>query len=190
MHDDLILPPGFELRRSWLVPDEANALIAEIEPNTPWEQLEAVIYGRRCSIPRLTCWFGTGEYHYSGTVNTPHPWTPTLDDLRQRLEAATGARYNSCLANLYRSGNDAVGWHSDSEDGIGPTPTIASLSLGATRDFRIQRRADGETWTVPLHSGDLIVMSGPSQGDYMHSVPRRANAGTRVNLTYRWFGKR
>lgn len=187
MHNGLILPPGFELRRSWLTPTEAAGLYAAIEPNARWEQPEATVFGRRRPIPRFTCWFGTGTYRYSGTVNTPHPWTPALDDLRQRLEGATGARYNSCLANRYRSGDDTVGWHSDSEDGIGSTPTIASLSLGATRDFRIRRRADDETWTVPLHSGDLIVMSGPSQMDYMHSVPRRANAGTRINLTYRWF---
>ena len=63
-----------------------------------------------------------------------------LARMRQDVEAATGYRYNSVLLNLYRDQHDSVGWHSDNERELGGDPVIASLSLGATRSFRLRHR--------------------------------------------------
>jgi hypothetical protein len=35
--------------------------------------------------------------------------------IKQRIEDAAGARFNSLLANLCRDGRDAIGFHSDAE---------------------------------------------------------------------------
>jgi hypothetical protein len=48
--------------------------------------------------------------------------------------------FNTCLLNYYRDGKDSVGWHSDDEPIYGPRPLIASVSLGAARDFVLRRK--------------------------------------------------
>ncbi|MGA9153570.1 MAG: alpha-ketoglutarate-dependent dioxygenase AlkB, partial [Candidatus Nitrosopolaris sp.] len=54
-----------------------------------------------------------------------------LLELKQIVEKLTETKFNSCLLNLYHSGNEGMGWHSDDEESIQPNSTIASLSLGA-----------------------------------------------------------
>lgn len=183
------LPDGFVLIRAWLEPGVADWLRDTLRAGVPWEQTSSTMYGRTYPTPRLTCWFGSGVYSYSGIRNVPRPWLPELVRLRKRLEAVSGARYNACLANLYRDSSDTVGFHRDNERGLDPNDTIASVSLGAARDFRIREIARERSWTVSLGHGDLLLMHGPdSQTDYEHSVPRRKRvAGERINLTFRHY---
>jgi alkylated DNA repair dioxygenase AlkB len=97
-------------------------------------------------------------------------------------------RYNFCLLNRYRSGADSVGWHADDEPGMGDT--IASLSLGATRIFRIRHNQTRETRSFPLADGTLLIMGGSMQRFWKHSVPKTARpVGERVNLTFRWLAR-
>src|SRR5690606_6222598 len=125
------------------------------------------------------------SYTYSGARFVPEPFTPALAALRGRLQAFTGRAFNSVLANLYRDGNDSVGWHSDNEPELGPEPAIASLSLGASRRFRL-RHAHLPPVSVDLHSGDLLVMPGPLQRHWQHTLPKtRRPVGARINLTFR-----
>lgn len=171
----------------WLDLAEADALFATLTSAIPWEQQAIRMYGREVATPRLTCWFGDAAYSYSGTKNAAHAWLPGLEDLRVRLETATGARFNSVLANQYRDGRDSVSWHSDDEPELGHNPTIASLSLGSTRAFQLRHQDSGEVVTLPLGHGDLVVMRGESQSSFRHSVPKRAHAGARLNLTFRYY---
>jgi alkylated DNA repair dioxygenase AlkB len=79
-----------------------------------------------------------------------------------------------------------MGWHADDEPELGPEPLIASLNLGATRRFRIRPRGGGPSVGVDLESGSLLLMSGRSQADYQHAVPKtRRPVGLRINLTFR-----
>ncbi len=79
-----------------------------------------------------------------------------------------------------------MGWHSDDEPVLGATPTIASVSLGAARRFRIRRRLDRACFDLVLEHGSLLVMSGTSQREYQHSVPKTAKpTHERINLTFR-----
>ena len=99
--------------------------------------------------------------------------------------------FNSVLANLYRDGRDAMGWHSDDEPELGPKPVIASLSLGATRRFVLKARqpdAEGviERHVIELPHGSLLLMRGDCQARYRHALPRTAKpVGPRINLTFR-----
>lgn len=172
----------------WLGSDQADRLLDHLTATLPWEQQELRMYGRTVPVPRLTCWVGDAAYTYSGISNAPTPWTPELADLRDRLRAATGASFNSVLCNLYRDGQDSVGWHSDDEPELGARPTIASLSLGATRTFKMRHEATREVVDFELAHGDLLVMRDESQSDWRHSVPRRARVDEpRLNLTFRRF---
>lgn len=177
------LPGCFEHITGWLTASEADQLLGRLTEAVAWEQK----HGSFGPQPRLSAWFGSTVYRYSGTINHPMPWLPELDDLRRRLEEATAARYNSCLANLYRTGRDSVAWHADDETTLGARPTIASVSLGATRDF-ILKRTDGTGLVrIPLSHGDLLVMRDESQIDWRHCLPKRAAVTTpRINLTFRW----
>jgi len=171
----------------WLSAATADDLFAVLTTSIPWEQKTIRIYGRETPVPRLTCWFGGAAYSYSGTTNVAHAWLPELEELRARLEDETAARFNSCLANVYRGGRDSVSWHSDDEPELGHNPTIASISLGDTRDFKLRHQTSREVSTIPLGHGDLLVMRGESQSHFRHSVPKRAHASTRINLTFRCY---
>ena len=108
--------------------------------------------------------------------------------LRQRLERACGATFNSVLANLYRDGHDAMGWHSDDEPELGPAPVIASLSLGAQRRFVFRPKAPRgpPVLDLELPHGSLLRMAGATQRLYQHALPRMARVQSpRINLTFR-----
>lgn len=180
------------LDEHFLPPAAAGALLRELENTIIWRQEAIRLYGREVLQPRLTAWHGDpgASYRYSGLQLTPQPWTPALQQLRAQLETATGATFNSVLLNLYRYGQDSMGWHADDEPELGPEPVIASLSLGATRRFRLRPRDAQHTSHTPvsldLPSGSLLVMRGPTQRHWLHAVPKTTRAaGVRLNLTFR-----
>ena len=167
---------------------DATELMRRLMDSSDWRQERITVYGRPYLQPRLSAWYGDHSYAYSGIRLEPEPWTPTLLDLRQRVEALTGSRFNSVLLNLYRDGNDAMGMHSDDERELGPRPAIASLSFGATRDFvmRHRYRRDLATLKLPLASGSLLLMGGETQKYWRHGINRtRRPCGARLNLTFR-----
>ena len=198
-----IVLPGADLQKStrWLAPEEASALFETLQHDVPWGVHRIRLFGREFDAPRLSCWMGDSNalYTYSKTRFMPVPWLGVLDDLRRRLECACDTRFNSVLANLYRSGQDAMGWHSDDEPELGVQPVIASLSLGATRRFRLRprQREKGRRAVPPagldlmLSSGSLLRMAGDIQHLYQHALPRTRQAvGARINLTFRWIHPR
>ena len=73
---------------SFLTPEAADALFAELRAATPWEQ-EA---GRGRPFPRLTAWYADPglTYSYSGVTHRALAWTPALGDIRRRVENADG----------------------------------------------------------------------------------------------------
>jgi alkylated DNA repair dioxygenase AlkB len=178
-----------ELLTGWLARDEADLLFAQLEREIPWGERSLRIAGREVREPRLVAWVGDpgAAYTYSGRRNEPMPWTAPLSALRARLEAEAGQRFNSVLLNLYRDGRDSMGFHADREPELGPEPFIASLSLGATRCFLLERRrAPRERLVLPLGHGDLLLMSGTLQHHYRHGVPKEpAVVAPHINLTFR-----
>ena len=104
-------------------------------------------------------------------------------EIKEAVEAIRG-RYNFCLLNRYRSGADSVAWHADNEPGMGAV--IGSVSLGATRKFRIRHNESKETQTFVVGHGTLIIMAGTTQTFWKHCVPKTSeNVGERINLTFR-----
>lgn len=178
----------------WLGADAADALYAALLQQVQWEVHRIRLFGREHDSPRLSSWIGDADahYRYSGSEFQPHPWPEALRPLRQRLVEALGVEFNSVLANRYRDGRDAMGWHSDDEPELGPAPVIASLSLGASRRFSFKhRRREGLKGALELGHGGLLVMSGATQANYRHALPRTARpVGERINLTFRVIGRR
>lgn len=169
---------------TWLPADEADALLDVLRTGLPWENHAVRLFGREHPAPRLSCWIGDAAYRYSGVVRTPQAWTPPLAVLRDRLAIELGEQFNSVLANRYRDGRDAMGWHADDEPELGPV--IASVSLGATRRFLLRARTGDARRAVELTHGSLLVMAGATQAAYRHALPRtRRPVGERINLTFR-----
>lgn len=185
-----VLPhDGSALLHPWVLGEgSAEETFARLIDEVEWESRTIVVFGKRHLEPRLSAWYGDpgATYSYSGIDLTPKPWTPVLAELRTVCEEVAGTSFNSVLCNRYRDGNDKMGWHADDEAALGPEPTIASLSLGAPRRFRLRHRASREIVECELPSGSLLVMSGLSQECWMHEVPRQKKiTEPRINLTFR-----
>src|SRR6516225_428077 len=152
----------------------------------PWRIETACLFGREMPVPRMTAWFGDADYTYSGICHRAAPFPAVVQRLREWAQNISGASYNAVLLNLYRNGADSVGWHSDNEAGLGDCPTIASLSLGATRRFALRHRTTKETITLELTEGRWLIMAGETQRFWIHQVPKTtAPVGRRINLTFR-----
>jgi alkylated DNA repair dioxygenase AlkB len=169
----------------------ADALLKTFSNTIAWEQRSILLFGKLHPQPRLTAWYGDPDasYTYSGLRWLPLPWLPELAALRAQLEAVSGTRFNSVLLNLYRDGHDSMGFHADDEPELGPAPTIASISLGATRRFRLRPQPGlaASPLGLDLTSGSLLLMRGNTQHNWQHAVPKTARpVGPRLNLTFRW----
>lgn len=170
--------------------EEARKYFDALRSETVWREEEVVIWGKRHLQPRLVAWHGDPgtTYRYSGSVLQPCPWTPTLLALRNRVAEMAGASFNSVLLNLYRNEHDNMGWHSDDEPELGAEPTIASISLGEAREFRLKHRTrkDLPLSCMNLTDGSVLIMSGPTQRHWRHCLKREtATLGERINLTFR-----
>ena len=160
----------------------ADRFFERLREECAWEQRPG-IFGHM--QPRLIASYGDAgiSYRYSGMDYPALAWTDTLREIKTQIEAVQG-RYNYCLLNRYRSGSDSMGWHADNEPEMGNI--IGSLSLGATRKFRIRHNATRETQTFLVGHGTLIIMAGTMQQYYQHEVPKtKMVVGERINLTFR-----
>ena len=161
-----------------------NTLVSEVE----WETHTIRMFGKEYLQPRLVAWFGDAgsEYSYSGLKMNVRDWVEPVGSLKSIVEERAGTTFNSVLINYYRDGGDKVGWHRDDEPELGSEPTIASLSIGATRRFKFRHLASREVVSVELPTGSLVVMSGLSQACWEHEVPRQSSVKeARLNLTFR-----
>jgi len=182
-HDgSAILTPDF------ISSDAADSLYQSLLDSTPWENQSLIMFGKKVDEPRLSTWHAEPHlpYTYSGARRNPSPWTPELIAIRTMCEDHLHHTFNGVLVNLYRTGTDHLGWHSDDEKVNGPEPIIASISLGAERSFELRHKESGERVATMLPHGSLLVMSGCSQSHWIHRVPRSTViTEPRINLTFR-----
>ena len=169
-------------------PSAERRLFTTLCEATPWEQHLLTVFGRAVKAPRLSAWYGDSgaSYRYSGVQLEALPWSPALLEIKGVVEGLVDASFNSVLLNLYRDGADSVGWHADAEPELGKNPTIASVSLGAARLFRLQHKKRRLRVALELPPGSVLVMCGVTQHHWRHSLPKtRHQVGARVNLTFR-----
>lgn len=171
-------------------PEFADHLFKQLHKEIDWQQENIRVWGKLHLQPRLTAWHGDpgSEYSYSGIRLKANPWTTTLLTIKNELSLTTGHQFNSVLLNLYRDQTDSMGWHSDDEPSLGRNPVIASLSLGATRTFKIKHKAKPEQkiLSIDLTHGCLLLMAGSTQHHYQHCIAKQTRTlGPRINLTFR-----
>lgn len=186
-----LLPKDGDVRLYPAVFDEpkADRLFEALTEEIAWKQEPIRIFGKMVLQPRLTAWYGDEgrSYSYSGITMTPMSWTPSLLEIKARVEDIFGMSFNSALLNLYRDEKDSVGWHRDNEKELGPNPTIASVSFGVTREFQFRHGTEKNLRvTLPLPHGSVLLMSGETQHHWHHAIPKkRTSLGPRINITFR-----
>jgi alkylated DNA repair dioxygenase AlkB len=167
---------------------DANQYFNELYNNIEWRHDEAVVFGKHIITNRKVAWYGNKEYDYtySNTTKKALPWTTELLKLKKLVEEKTEATYNSCLLNLYNTGEEAMAWHSDSEKMLQKNGTIASLTLGAERKFAFKHKITNDTTSILLAHGSLMVMKDETQTHWLHRLPPSVHIKRpRINLTFR-----
>lgn len=175
---------------SFFSEEDSRMLFNQFYKKTAWVQNDIIIFGKKHKIPRLNDWYGSVDMKYSNIHFEAKPMTKTLNHIRSKIEKETNTFYNSVLMNLYRNGNDSMGWHSDDENIYNQTSPIASLSLGGARWMKFKKKnvhgLGKKTLKLKLNSGDLLIMKYPTQDKLRHSIPKSlTDMESRINLTFR-----
>lgn len=171
----------------WIPTDRADAAFADLMATLAWEQRSIVAFGREIPQPRLMAWAGELPYRYSGLTLEPRAEPPALAVLREAASAFAETPFNHAVVNLYRNGDDHVGWHADDEPELGRDPVIASISLGAMRRFLLSpKRKKRVQRPLRLWHGSMLVMGGSLQHTWRHTLPRDPSCtAPRINITFR-----
>ncbi len=164
-----------------------DALIKTIE----WKNDEIILFGKKIITKRKVAWYGDSgiEYTYSNTTKKALDWTKELLEIKSLIEERTGSTFNSCLLNLYHSGEEGMGWHSDDEKELEKNGAIASVSFGAERKFSFKHKKEKITFSILLENGSLLVMKDEIQSFWLHKLASTKLVKTaRINLTFRRIG--
>ncbi|WP_408730909.1 alpha-ketoglutarate-dependent dioxygenase AlkB family protein [Aequorivita sp. CIP111184] len=168
--------------------EEANHYYETLLNTINWKNDEAIIFGKKIITKRKVAWYGETEfeYTYSKITKKANLWTQELLELKKQIEAKCGETFNSCLLNLYHSGEEGMAWHSDAEKDLKKNGAIASLSLGAERKFAFKHKETKETISLNLEHGSLLIMKGTTQSHWLHRLPPTKKVQSpRINLTFR-----
>ena len=173
-------------------PEQANKYFESLLNTIKWRNDEAIIFGKLIVTKRKVAWYGDldFEYTYSNTTKKALPWTSDLLELKAIVEQRTKETFNSCLLNLYHSGDEGMAWHSDGEKDLKKNGAIASLSFGAERKFSFKHKEEKTNVSLLLEHGSLLVMKGTTQTHWLHRLPpTKTVTKPRVNLTFRTIEK-
>ncbi|MBF2007018.1 MAG: alpha-ketoglutarate-dependent dioxygenase AlkB [Chlorogloeopsis fritschii C42_A2020_084] len=168
---------------------ESDELFQILLKEIQWRQDKMKIYGKEVNLPRKTAWHGDRDksYTFSGIHLQPEPWTPTLLQVKEKVEEIAKVQFNSVLLNLYRNGNDGISWHTDAEPELGKNPVIGSVSFGGARRFMFRHKDNKELKKeIELTHGSFLLMAGTTQHFWQHQIPKTSKkVQPRINLTFR-----
>lgn len=143
--------------------------------------------GKTFPSKRLSCVFADqASTQYNSDIPI-YPWnsSSTIAMIKERMEQLLGIKFDYVLCHLYRNGRDHISPHRDRE---AMKTTIASVSLGAKRKFRLRKIGETKGWEeeFEMDSGSMIVMKPTCQHNYVHWVPEEKKISEpRINLTFR-----
>lgn len=172
-----------------LFSEQSTWYFQQLVSTIAWKQEPIKMFGKSVLQPRLTAWYGDADkpYSYSGITMQPLPWTDILLEIKTGIEAIAQVKFTSALLNLYRDGQDSMGWHRDNEKELGANPVIGSVSLGATRTFQLRHYTDKKPIvSIPLTSGSFLLMKDETQHYWEHRIPKITKViSPRINITFR-----
>lgn len=151
-----------------------EALLQELTQRVRFHEERRVMYERTVAVPRLVA-----ALPADGVI------PPVLEFARQALSARYGEHFDRVSLGYYRNGHDSVAWHGDYIARKLEEATVATISLGAPRQFYLRPRRGGSRVALMLGWGDLLVMGGSCQRTWEHAVPKVRAAAPRLAVMFR-----
>lgn len=188
-----------ENKKSWVIhakgylPNYDSNAVSQLWNLHPQDRRSISICGREVLLPRYIENYGI-DYKFSGKMFRGVAAPPVLQTLIERLQPLVpcekGTMLNNCLVNWYEDGNHYIGPHCDNEDKLYTCSPVISLSVGATRTFRLNAKPSMKIPTtdvdIKIQHGDLLVMGGNTQYTHYHSVPKTVKCKERrISITMR-----
>jgi alkylated DNA repair dioxygenase AlkB len=195
--DDDALGLHVDVHHSWLPAPDARRWWSECVEHVRWFRVryKSARFKNDCETPCWTSFFG-GDPQFVPFEPVPG-WLQPL--VAQVSSQCGGVPFNAMLVRLYFDGADEIAYHTDGRTFLGDTPTIASLSLGATAQFQMRRMTnvwpcggdDGVDHSTArrdfgVSDGDLLVMRGDTQKHWHHRVPKARSRRPRININFRY----
>jgi len=167
-----------DVQRDWL--GDADDVLATLVREVPWRAERRQMYDRVVDVPRLVHTYGVGE-------PLPHASLEAARDaLSDHYRPELGEPFVTAGCCYYRDGRDSVAWHGDRIGrGRSVDTMVAIVSVGDPRRLALRPRGGGESISVEMGHGDLVVMGGSCQRTWEHSVPKVAHAGPRMSVQFR-----
>jgi alkylated DNA repair dioxygenase AlkB len=157
---------------SWVAGQDA--LFDTLERDLPWRSETMQMYDKIVDVPRLLAAIapdGAGQ--------------PLLGEMRDALSERYAERFVHTTAALYRDGHDSVAMHGDTTARNMLEALVATVSLGEPRRFAMRAVEGGDSFSLMLGRGDLVVMGGTCQRTWRHGVPKAKSAGPRIAIMFR-----
>jgi alkylated DNA repair dioxygenase AlkB len=162
-----------EMHRGWLA--GADAVFEPMLTAVRWLQHDRRMFDRIVLEPRMTA-------EVRSLADAPHA---SLVEAARALSVRYGVEYDHLWLNLYRDGRDSTAWHGDHLSCRRDECIVPVLTLGATRRFLLKPRSGGRSLVLRPAAGDLVVMGGRCQRDWVHSVPKTAEGcGARISVNF------
>jgi alkylated DNA repair dioxygenase AlkB len=163
---------------------QPDALHEELVASVPWQQSRVFRYERWIDEPRLGS-FQSGDGRH-----------PALVAVQTWISRRYRVTFDGVALVQYRDERDSVGFHRDRELRWLDDTVIGVLTLGARRPWLL-RPITGNRYAIDDDladaidlvpgSGDLHVMGGRCQADWLHAVPKvRGRVTSRVSAQWRW----
>lgn len=196
------------LHRNFLTRNETKLLFDKLI-NLNFDSEEYIYNGRSIKSLKKSTALGSQEfiYTYSGIHRKAIIWDKYPEIIKlsvkisnyvtNKLSTLSHNLFNFVLCNLYNNGKAGVGWHSDDESIINQNIPIASISFGESRIFEIAKCDKNTTLktalessfplfqAISLNDGDLLIMEGNFQNDFLHRIKKDSSKNPRINLTFR-----
>ncbi|KAG5437035.1 hypothetical protein PCANB_001311 [Pneumocystis canis] len=203
----------------------ANSLLLKmIEESKTWRRNEFRLFERNIVSPCKSCYYFYFDendpleqkfFHNGSEITDIRTFPKEMKDVqalikdivnktilgREFLEYQYHGEWNPnfAIANLYANAKENVGYHSDQLTHIGPKPTIACISLGVEREFRLKYSSfehHENVKSIHLPHNSLLIMHPPCQEVYKHSIhpahtvtPHPISGTARISITYRFCRK-
>ena len=168
---------------------EAHASFEELWALHPdrFHEITQPFTGKTIPLPRWQQAYGH-DYRYTGTVNRALPIPAILEAYLAWAQEQFDVRLNGLLLNWYDAGQKHyIGQHRDSTVGLVEGTPIVTISLGATRTFRLRPKGKGFVDFEAAH-GSVFVLPWETNLNVKHEVPHRArDTSRRISITARAF---
>jgi alkylated DNA repair dioxygenase AlkB len=157
------------------------------DPETAYDDLLSQVTWRRGSI---YAYDHARPQNYSGGSVRNAAAHPALLVTHKALRSHYGHELEGPTLVHYRDGREAMGVHRDTDMRWLDDTLIGILTLGVRRPFVLRHKTsrDGDAVIdVSPAGGDLLVMGGRAQADWLHGVPiAPAVTGARISAQWRW----